>query len=138
MSPQPASGLTLGGGIGNLTRTHGLTIDSLLSADVVLADGTFVTAAPDAHPDLFWAIRGGGGNFGVVTSFEFQARPVRNVVAGPMFWELERGEEIMRAWDAQSLAPEELNGWFGFLTVRPADPFPAELQGTKVCGVIWC
>jgi FAD/FMN-containing dehydrogenase len=132
-------GLTLGGGLGNLTRTYGLTIDSLLSADVVLADGTPVTAAADSHPDLFWAIRGGGGNFGVVTSFEFRGRPVRNVVAGPMFWPLERGPEIMRAWDAHiGSAPEELNGWFGFLTVAPADAFPPELHGTKVCAVLWC
>jgi FAD/FMN-containing dehydrogenase len=132
-------GLTLGGGLGNLTRTYGLTIDSLLSADLVLADGSLVTAAADSHPDLFWAIRGGGGNFGVVTSFEFQGRPVRNVVAGPMFWPLDRGPEIMRAWDAHiGAAPEELNGWFGFLTVAPAEPYPPELQGTKVCAVLWC
>ena len=132
-------GLTLGGGIGNLSRAYGLTIDSLVSADVVLADGSFVTASADEHSDLFWAIRGGGGNFGVVTSFEFRAHPVRNVIGGPMFWELDRAEEIMRAWDELiGSAPDQLNGWFAFLTVPPADPFPAELHGKKVCGVVWC
>jgi len=132
-------GLTLGGGLGNLTRSCGLTIDNLLSADVVLADGSQVTASADSHPDLFWALRGGGGNFGVVTSFEFRAHPVDTVVAGPMFWELDRAAEIMRAWDAFiAEAPEELNGWFAFLTVPPVAPFPPELQGVAVCGIVWC
>ena len=83
-------GLTLGGGMGHLTRKYGLTIDNLLSADVVLADGTFVVASADENSDLFWAIRGGGGNFGVVTSFLFQAHPVHTVCAGPMLWELDQ------------------------------------------------
>jgi FAD/FMN-containing dehydrogenase len=132
-------GLTLGGGLGNLTRTHGLTIDSLISADVVLADGSFVTASAEEHPDLFWALRGGGGNFGVVTSFEFRAHPVRTVCAGPMFWELDRLEEIIRAWDELiTRAPDELNGWFGVFAVAPADPFPAALHGKTVCAVVWC
>jgi len=132
-------GLTLGGGLGNVTRACGLTIDNLLSADVVLADGTQVTASADAHPDLFWALRGGGGNFGVVTSFEFRAHPVDTVVGGPMLWELDRAAEIMRAWDAFiGQAPEELNGWFAFVTVPPVAPFPPELQGVPVCGVVWC
>jgi FAD/FMN-containing dehydrogenase len=133
------AGLTLGGGLGYLTRQFGLTIDSLLSADVVLADGTLVTASNDEHPDLFWAIRGGGGNYGAVTSFEFRGRPVRNVVAGPMLFELDRAAEIMRFWDEYiAKAPEDINGWFAFLTVPPVDPFPPELQMQKVCGIVWC
>jgi FAD/FMN-containing dehydrogenase len=132
-------GLTLGGGLGYLTRQYGFTVDSLLSADVVLADGSVVTAGADAHEDLFWALRGGGGNFGVVTSFEFRAHPVRNVVGGPMLFPLERGAEILRFWDEFIAdAPEDLNGWFGFLTVPPADPFPPELQLQKMCGIVWC
>ncbi|HEX4745387.1 MAG TPA: FAD-binding oxidoreductase [Gaiellaceae bacterium] len=131
-------GLTLGGGVGNLTRTLGLTIDSLLAADVVLADGSFVQASDDRNDDLFWALRGGGGNFGVVTSFTFRLSPMANVVAGPTFWPLERGGEILR-WYREfiSAAPEQLNGWFAFLTVPPVPLFPEELHLTKVCAVLW-
>ena len=92
------AGLTLGGGTGYLTRKYGLTIDNLLEADIVLADGSFVTASKNDHPDLFWALRGGGGNFGVVTSFLFQAHPVKMVFAGPIFWDAAHAREIMRAY----------------------------------------
>jgi FAD/FMN-containing dehydrogenase len=139
ISTTGVGGLTLGGGLGYLTRQFGLTVDSLLSADVVLADGSFVTASADSHPDLFWAIRGGGGNFGAVTSFEFRGRPVRNVVAGPTLFPLDRGAEILRFWDEFiAQAPEDINGWFGFLTVPPVDPFPPELQLQKMAGIVWC
>jgi FAD/FMN-containing dehydrogenase len=139
ISTTGVGGLTLGGGLGYLTRQYGFTIDNLLSADVVLADGSFVTASAEEHPDLFWAIRGGGGNFGAVTSFQFRGRPVRNVVAGPTLFELDRGPEILRFWDEYiAQAPEDINGWFGFLTVPPADPFPPELQLKKMCGIVWC
>jgi FAD binding domain/Berberine and berberine like len=139
ISTTGVGGLTLGGGIGYLSRQFGLTIDSLLSADVVLADGSLVTASEDEHADLFWALRGGGGNFGVVTSFEFRGHPVRDVVGGPMFFDLERGPEIMRWWEGFiEQAPPELNGWFAYLTVPPVDPFPPELQMQKVCGIVWC
>jgi FAD/FMN-containing dehydrogenase len=132
-------GLTLGGGLGNLTRQFGLSIDNMLSADVVLADGTLVTASADEHPDLFWALRGGGGNFGVVTSFEFRGNPVRNVIGGPMMFALDQAPEVMRTWDRFiAEAPEELNGWFAFITVPPVDPFPPELQLQKVCAIVWC
>jgi FAD/FMN-containing dehydrogenase len=139
ISTTGVAGLTLGGGIGYLSRQYGLTIDSLLSADVVLADGSFVTASEDEHPDLFWALRGGGGNFGAVTSFQFRGRPVRNVIAGPTLFPLDRSAEIMRFWDEFiAQAPEDINGWFAFLTVPPVDPFPPELQMQKMCGIVWC
>ena len=139
ISTTGVAGLTLGGGLGYLSRQFGLTVDSLLSADIVLADGSFVTASADSHPDLFWAIRGGGGNFGAVTSFEFHGRPVRNVVGGPTLFPLDRGAEILRFWDRFiAEAPEDINGWFGFLTVPPVDPFPPELQLQKMAGIVWC
>jgi FAD/FMN-containing dehydrogenase len=138
VSSTGVAGLTLGGGIGYLTRAYGLTIDNLLSADVVLADGSVVTANQDSHPDLFWALRGGGGNFGVVTSFEFRAHPVRTMYAGPTFWPLEATAEVMRAYRTFILgAPEYVNGFFAFLTVPPAPMFPERLHLKKVCGVMW-
>jgi FAD/FMN-containing dehydrogenase len=139
ISTTGVGGLTLGGGIGYLTRQAGFTIDNLLSADVILADGSPVTASADEHPDLFWALRGGGGNFGVVTSFQFRGVPVSMVVGGPTLFELERGPEILKFWsEFIDNAPPEINGWFGFLTVPPADPFPPELQLKKMCGIVWC
>ncbi|HLH71100.1 MAG TPA: FAD-binding oxidoreductase [Candidatus Dormibacteraeota bacterium] len=139
ISTTGVGGLTLGGGIGHLTRRLGLTIDSLLGADVVLADGTLVHADEGQHPDLFWALRGGGGNFGVVTSFHFRLHPVSTVVAGPMLWEMDRASEIMAAyrdliWDA----PGEVSGFFAFLAVPPAPPFPEYLWLRPMCGVVWC
>jgi hypothetical protein len=132
-------GLTLGGGLGHLTRKYGLTIDNLLSADVVLADGTFVVASAEEHPDLFWALRGGGGNFGVVTSFLFQAHPVHTVCAGPMLWHLDQAADILK-WYREFIvqAPEEISGFFAYLVVPPAPPFPEELYLKKMCGIIWC
>src|SRR4029077_12038420 len=99
ISSTGVGGLTVGGGIGHLTRALGLTIDNLLSADVVLADGRFVVANAEKNnenSDLFWALRGGGGNFGVVTSFVFKAHPLDTVLAGPMFWELNDAAEVMK------------------------------------------
>ncbi len=96
ISSTGVAGLTLGGGLGHLTRKYGLTIDNLLSVDMVLADGSFVVANARENPDLFWAVRGGGGNFGVVTSFLFQAHSVHTVCAGPMLWHLEDAPEVMR------------------------------------------
>src|SRR5436190_12892281 len=139
ISTTGVGGLTLGGGLGHLTRSCGLAIDNLLEADVVLADGSLVRASEDSHPDLFWAIRGGGGNFGVVTSFLFRLHPVGMVNAGPTLWPMERASEVLR-WYREFLpsAPEELNGFFAFLTVPPAAPFPDELHMQKMCGVVWC
>ena len=132
------AGLTLGGGTGYLTRKYGLTIDNLLEADVVLADGSFVTASASAHPDLFWALRGGGGNFGVVTSFLFQAHPVSTVFAGPIFWDAAKdGKAVMRAYrDFLPTAPEELGAFVGLKTVPPTDPFPKEHWGKRACAII--
>jgi hypothetical protein len=139
ISTTGVGGLTLGGGIGYLSRHYGLTIDNLLSVDMVLADGRFVTASASENEDLFWAVRGGGGNFGVVTSFEFRLHPVKNVVAGPTLWPMERAAEVMKWYrDFIGQAPVELNGFFAFLTVPPAPPFPEALHLKKMCGVVWC
>lgn len=138
ISTTGVGGLTLGGGIGYLTRRYGLTIDNLIAVDMVLADGSFVTANAEDHPDLFWAVRGGGGNFGVVTSFLFRLHPVRMVQAGPTLWRLEQAVEVMRAYRRFILrAPEDINGFFAFLTVPPAPMFPKPLHGRKVCGIVW-
>jgi FAD/FMN-containing dehydrogenase len=139
LSTTGVGGLTLGGGMGHLTRKYGLTIDNLLSADVVLADGAFVVASAHENADLFWAIRGGGGNFGVVTSFLFQGHPVRTVCAGPMLWELDQTPDIMK-WYREFIlqAPQEINGFFAFLTVPPAPPFPEALHFKKMCAIVWC
>jgi FAD/FMN-containing dehydrogenase len=137
VSTTGVAGLTLGGGSGYLTRKYGLTIDNLIEADVVLADGTFVTANKAENPDLFWALRGGGGNFGVVTSFLFQAHPVDMVFAGPIFWDAKHAKEIMRAYrDFLPNAPEELGAFVGLKTVPSMDPFPREAWGKRACAII--
>jgi hypothetical protein len=139
ISTTGVGGLTLGGGLGYLTRRFGLSIDNLLEADVVLADGRLVHASESEHEDLFWALRGGGGNFGVVTSFTFQTRPVSMVVGGPMLWPLDQTPEVLAFYDEFiSQAPDELGGFFAFLTVPPGPPFPEELHLKKMCGVVWC
>jgi FAD/FMN-containing dehydrogenase len=133
------SGLTLGGGLGHLTRAYGLSIDNVLSVDMVLADGSFVTADADNNSDLFWAVRGGGGNFGVVTSFVFRLHPLSTVVTGPTLWHVDRAADALQWYrDFLPQAPEELNGFFAFLSVPPAEPFPEKLHGKTMCGVWWC
>ncbi len=137
VSTTGVAGLTLGGGTGYLTREHGLTVDNLLEADVVLADGRVVTASERDHADLFWAIRGGGGNFGVVTSFLFQAHPVNTVYAGPIFWDAVHAKQIMRAYrDFLPAAPEEVGIFIGLKTVLSMDPFPREAWGKRACAII--
>ena len=138
ISTTGVGGLTLGGGIGHLTRKCGLTIDNLISADVVLANGNFVKANADENPDLFWAIRGGGGNFGVVTSFTFRLHPVDTIYGGPILYELSEAADVMK-WYRELIhgAPDDLNGFFAFMTVPPAPPFPEHLHLKKMCGVVW-
>ena len=139
ISTTGVGGLTLGGGIGYLTRKYGLTIDNVLEADMVLADGRFVTVGPQQNEDLYWAIRGGGGNFGIVTSFLFRLHPVDTVNAGPMFWPMEQATEVMQFYREFIVnAPEELNGFFAFMTVPPVPIFPEELHMKQVCGIVWC
>jgi len=139
ISTTGVGGITLGGGLGHLTRGGGLTIDNLIAADVVLADGRLVRTSETEHPDLFWALRGGGGNFGVVVSFSFSLREVGEVLAGPTLWPLEAAPAIMRAFDRYiESAPDIVGGFFLFLEVPPAPPFPEELHGQKMCAVAWC
>jgi FAD/FMN-containing dehydrogenase len=139
ISTTGVGGLTLGGGLGHLTRRFGLTIDNLLEAEMVLADGTTVRASAQEHPDLFWAIRGGGGNFGVVTSFLFRVHEVGTIFGGPTFWAVEDSREVLSAYrEFLPSAPRELNGFFAFHVVPPAPPFPEEIHLREVCGVVWC
>jgi FAD/FMN-containing dehydrogenase len=132
-------GITLGGGLGHLSRQFGLAIDNVLEANIVLADGSYIKANAKKNEDLFWALRGGGGNFGVATSFLFKLHPLSTVYAGPMLWELNESEEVLRWYqDLIKKAPTELNGFFAFLTVPPFPPFPEHLHLKKMCGVVWC
>jgi FAD/FMN-containing dehydrogenase len=133
------AGLTLGGGIGHLTRKYGLSCDNLISADVVTADGRLITASADQNADLFWGLRGGGGNFGVVTSFEFRLHPVSTVFAGPILYPLEKSKDALRFYrDYMAKAPEDMNAFFAFLIVPPGPPFPEHLHNKTVCGVVCC
>ncbi|MFI8228388.1 FAD-binding oxidoreductase [Streptomyces sp. NPDC085900] len=139
VSTTGVGGLATGGGLGHLTRRCGLTIDNILSADVVLADGRQVRASADENSDLFWALRGGGGNFGVVTSFLLRLHEIDTVVAGPTFWPVEISADVLTAYrDFLPNAPRDLNAFFLYGTVPPAPPFPEEIQLRKTAGVVWC
>ncbi|MFP3942888.1 MAG: FAD-binding oxidoreductase [Alphaproteobacteria bacterium] len=139
VSTTGVAGLTLGGGHGYLSRAHGLTIDNLLEADVVLADGRLVTASEEENADLFWALRGGGGNFGVVTSFLFRAHPVSTVYGGPIFWDIKDARQIMQAYrEFLPDAPERLSPFLGLKTVPSTEPFPQEIWGRRICALVTC
>jgi FAD/FMN-containing dehydrogenase len=128
------AGLTLHGGVGHLRRKHGLSIDSLLSVDIVTADGRLRRASATENEDLFWAVRGAGSNFGVVTSFEFRAHPVGPMVmVGAVFYPQEAARDVLPAWrDYMASAPEELSSLAFFWNVPPGEPFPSEHHGKPV------
>jgi FAD/FMN-containing dehydrogenase len=133
------AGLTLGGGFGHLSRHYGLSCDNLISADVVTADGQFVTASASEHPDLFWALRGGGGNFGVVTSFEFQAHPVSTIYGGPIFYPVEHTEQLLFAYrDFMRSAPDALSAFFSFHQGPPAPFVPEHLHFVPMVAIVFC
>lgn len=133
------AGFTLGGGFGYLARKHGLTCDNLLSADVVTADGNFLIASPTENEDLFWGIRGGGGNFGVVTSFEFRLHPLGPVLGGRILYSLAKANEVLRFYrDWVAYEPNESFTIAAFLTAAKAPNLPERIHGTSVLAIIVC
>ena len=130
-------GLTLGGGIGHFSRAMGLTIDCLVAATVVLADGSVVQTDTQREPDLFWALRGGGGNFGVVTQFTFRCHPATTVLAGPVLYNIDDAADVLR-WYREFVPaqPDELGIWYGLVSVPPGPPFPEELHLRKTAALV--
>jgi FAD/FMN-containing dehydrogenase len=130
-------GLTLGGGIGHFTRSLGLTIDNLVAATVVLADGSVVQCDTERESDLFWALRGGGGNFGVVTQFSFRCHPATNVLAGPVLYSLDDAADVLK-WYREFVPaqPDSLGIWYGLVSVPPGPPFPEELHLRKTAAIV--
>jgi FAD/FMN-containing dehydrogenase len=132
-------GLTLGGGIGHLARGYGLSCDNLNSADVVTSDGEFRVASEGENPDLFWGLRGGGGNFGVVTSFEYRVHPVSQIYGGPIFYELRDAGDVLRFYrEFIQDAPEELGAFPAFQIAPPLPFIPPERHGEALVGIIAC
>ncbi|WP_038038357.1 FAD-binding oxidoreductase [Thermorudis peleae] len=139
ISTTGVGGLTLGGGIGHLSRRFGLSIDNLVAADVVTADGQFIHASEHEHPELFWALRGGGGNFGVVTAFTFQLHPVDTVFGGFIAYPIERAAEVLASYRAFIAdAPREVNAFFGFHLAPPADFIPESARLKPVVLIVVC
>jgi len=137
VSTTGVAGLTLSGGHGYLTRQYGLTVDNLIEADVVLADGSFVTASEAENADLIWALRGGGGNFGIVTSFLFRTNPVAMVYGGPIVFEFSDAATVMKWFrDNQPKAPDQFYMFLGLQSVPPVDPFPTEHWSKKMCVIV--
>ncbi len=136
ISTTGVAGLTLGGGLGWLVRKHGLACDNLLSVDLVTADGRFLTASATEHPDLFWGVRGGGSNFGIVTSFEFRVHPVGMVLAGLLLYPFTKATAALQFWrDYAATAPEELTSGAALLTAPPWPFLPEQLHGTPLVGI---
>jgi FAD/FMN-containing dehydrogenase len=139
ISTTGVGGLTLGGGIGHLSRGYGLTIDNLLSADVVTANGGFKIASEKQNPDLFWALRGGGGNFGVVTSFEYELLPVKDVFVGLVFFELSAARQILEFYrEYIAKAPEQMGAFFAFQIAPPLPFIPEKRHGEPLCLIVAC
>jgi FAD/FMN-containing dehydrogenase len=139
ISTTGVGGLTLGGGIGYIARSAGLSVDNLLAADVVLADGSFVTASETENRDLLWALCGGGGNFGVVTNFQFRLHEVKDVVAGPMFFEIDDAPEIMRTYETYITdAPRQLGAFFAWQIAPPLPFIPKDRHGDTLCAIVVC
>src|SRR3954451_8216338 len=141
VSDTGVAGYTLGGGIGHLMRKHGLAIDNLVSADVVSADGCFVHASATEEPELFWGLRGGGGNFGIVTAFEFELHPVGpTVYGGPIFFAGEDAEKVLTAFSAWSGAglPDEMTPFANVLVAPPVPFLPEEVHGKQIVAIIFC
>ena len=139
VSSTGVSGLTLGGGHGYIARGYGLTIDNLLEVDIVLANGSYITASEEKNTDIFWGIRGGGGNFGIVTSFLFKMAPVQDVFCGLMAWDLADIESTFTWFDQlMKTTRNDLYGFYAVQTIPPGPPFPEDLHLRKFCGIMWC
>lgn len=133
------AGFTLSGGISHLTRKHGLAVDNLVGADVVLADGTQVSAGEDADEELWWGLRGGGGNLGVVTELRMRLHPVDVVTGGPMLFPIDRTERLVRLYrDWIVDQPDDVYAYLALLSVPPDGPFPEGVRGLPACAVVWC
>ena len=141
VSTTGVAGFTLGGGIGHLMRKHGLALDNLVGADVVTADGRFVHASESSEPELFWGLRGGGGNFGIVTAFEFELHNVGPMVyGGPIFFDGEDAGKVFEAfadWTGSGL-PDDISAFYDVLVAPPAPFLPEEVHGKQICAVIFC